>query len=281
MRRVWSNWIRVFAVYGLFAVACPALVAQEPQFDDLAKEMSDRLVKSKHFKVVVVDFVAAEEFKSPDQMADLGRRLADDFRAALLRQNHEIMTEDRTTTMERVRTRGLVIENLRSPATVTWLLGESGVDAWVSGEMSSGVGGLKVKTRAYQVGTNRPEYEFETSIPLTEELKTLIHEKPKSEFPSLARVGVNGVTYPACVYCPGPDYTAEAARSKLQGVVELEVTIDEAGQAKDIRVKVGLPYGLTQQAVDCVKKWRLRPSENPDGKPVAVRQTLEITFRMD
>lgn len=135
-------------------------------------------------------------------MEDLGRRLADDFRAALLRQNHEIVAEDRAAMMERVRTHDLVIENLRSPATVTWLLGESGVDAWVSGEMSIGAGGLEVKTRAYRVGFYFTEYESETSIPLTEELKALIHEKPKSDFPSLARRGVNGVSYPGCIYCP-------------------------------------------------------------------------------
>ena len=261
-------------------MTCPAVVAQEPQFDDLAKEMSERLVKSKQFKVVVVNFFPADEFKSADQMDELGRRLADDFRVALLRQNREIMTEDRAATMERVRTRGLVIENLRSLATVTWLLTESGVDAWISGEMSRGVGGLKVKTRAYQVGADVPEYEFETSIPLTEELKALIHEKPKSEFPSIARAGVDGLEYPACIYCPQPDYTAEAARRKLQGAVEMEITIDTSGQAQDIRVKVGLPYGLSQQAIDGVKKWRFRPALGADGKPVAVRLDVEITFQM-
>jgi TonB family protein len=271
---------KALAACFFFAASCPALIAQEPQFDDVAKELSAALVKSKQFKVVVVDFFAADEFKSADDMDDLGRRLGDDFRAALLRQNHEITTEDRATTMERMRAHGLILGNLRSPATLTWLLGDSGVDAWVSGELATGVGGLKVKTRAYRVGAYFPEYECETSIPLTEELKALIHEKPKSEFPSLARAGVNGVSYPDCIYCPRAGYDDEAVRHKVQGSVELEATIDEAGQAKDIRVKVGLPYGLTQQAVDAVKTWRFRPAQAPDGKPVEVRQTIEITFRM-
>jgi TonB family protein len=280
VKGICANSIRLFAAFCFFAMACPALAAQEPQFDDLAKEMSEGLVKSQQFKVAVTDFFAADEFNSADQMDDLGRRLADDFRAALLRQNHEIVAEDRATTMKRVREHDLVIENLRNPATVTWLFEKSGVDAWVSGELSSGVGGLKVTTRAYRVGANFPEYEFETSIPLTEELKALIHEKPKSEFPSVARAGVNGVGFPSCIYCPQADYDREAAVRKLQGTVELEVTIDEAGEAQDIRVKVGLPYGLTRQAIDAVKKWRFRPADGPDGKPVAVRQGIKVTFHL-
>lgn len=280
MKGTRSNSIRLFTAFFFFAMVCPALVAQEPQFDDLAKEMSDGLVKSKQFKVVVMDFWAADEFSSADQMDDLGRRLADDFRAALLRQNHGIVAEDRAKMMKRLREHGLVIENLRSPATITWLLDKSGVDAWVSGELSSGIGGLKVKTRAYRVGAYFPEYEFETSIPLTEELKALIHAKPKSEFPSVARGGVNGVGFPSCIYCPQAGYDPEAVVHKLQGTVELEVTVDESGEAKDIRVKVGLPYGLTQQAINSVQKWRFQPAKGPDGKPVAVRQGIEVTFHL-
>jgi TonB family protein len=280
VERILSTLIRVFAASCFFATACPALLAQEPQLDDLAKEMSAGLVTSKQLKVVVVDFFAVDAFRSADQTGDLGRRLAGDFRAALLRQNHEIVAEDRATTTERLRMHDLVIENLRSPSTVTWLLENSGVDAWISGELSSGIGGLKVKTRAYRVGAYFPEYEFETSLPLTEELKALLHEKPKSEFASLARAGVNGVSYPSCIHCPQAGYDHEALVHKLEGTVELEVTIEESGLAKDIRVKVGLPYGLTQQAIDSVEKWRFQPAEGPDGKLVAVRQEIEVTFHL-
>jgi TonB family protein len=88
------------------------------------------------------------------------------------------------------------------------------------------------------------------------------------------------VTYFSKFSSPQPDYTTDAAHHKLEGIVVLELTIDEDGQARDVRVKVGLPYGLTQQAIDTVTKWRFRPARDSDGKPAAVRQTVEVTFHI-
>jgi hypothetical protein len=93
-------------------------LAQEPQFDDLAKDMTDVLVKSRQYKVVVVDFFAVYAYKGPGEINDVGRKLADDFRVALLRLNHEIITEDRATMMDRLRAHDLVVANLTSPETV-------------------------------------------------------------------------------------------------------------------------------------------------------------------
>jgi TonB family protein len=276
-----TNLIRVSAAFLIAAIISPSLFAQEPQFDDLAKDMTHVLVKSKQHKVVVVDFFAADAYQTGDEMNDVGRKLADDFRAALLRRNHDIEVEDRAKMMDRLRKHDLIIENLRSPATVTWLLGDSHVDAWVSGDLSKDAEGLlKVRVQAYQVDKSFSEYEGETSIPITPELNALIGKKPPSEFPSMAIAGENGVTNPACLYCPAAQYTAEAARAKIQGEVELAITIDETGKAQDIRVNVGLPGGLTDQAVQAVKTWRFKPAVDAKGNPVAVREPLEVMFRL-
>jgi TonB family protein len=273
--------IRASAVFVCALTFCTPLLAQEPQFDDLAKDMTDALVKSKQYKVAVVDFLPADDYKTSGDMSDVGRKLADDFRAALLRRNHEIITEDRESMMYRLRTHGLTMENLRDTGAITWVFGDSGLDAWVAGELSGGVGGLKVKVKAYQVGKYFPEYEGETSIPFTAELKALVREKPPNDFPLIARPGENGVTYPACLYCPQASYSDEAVKAKIQGKVVLDVTIDETGKAKDIKVRAGLPAGLTEQAVEAVtKKWRLKPAVDAKGNPVAVRETLEITFHL-
>jgi hypothetical protein len=40
------------------------------------------------------------------------------------------------------------------------------------------------------------------------------------------------------------------------------------------------PGGLTAQAIEAVKKWRLSPATGPDGKPAAVRQIIEVTFKL-
>jgi TonB family protein len=274
------DFIRASAILICALVFCSPLAAQYPQFDDVAKEMTDALVKLKQYKVTVVDFVAADSYKTNGDMSDVGRKLADEFRAALLRRNHEIIAEDRESMVYRMHTHGLTIENLHDTSAITWLLGESGLDAWVGGELSSGMGGLKVQVKAYRLGAYFPEYEGETSIPFAPELKALTREKPPREFPSIARAGENGVTYPACLYCPQADYSAEALKAKVQGTVTLDLTIDETGKAKDIRVKAGLPGGLTEQAVEIVKSWRFKAATDAKGNPVAVRQGLEVRFRL-
>lgn len=275
-----TDFIRTLVVLFCALAFCSPLLAQEPQFDDLAKDMTDVLVKSKQHKVAVVDFFAADGSKTDGQMNDVGRKLADDFRAALLRRNHEIVSEDRATMMDRLRAHDLVVANLTSPATLTWMLRDSGLDAWVSGELSDDPAGLKVKVKAYRVGAYFAEYEGDTAIPFTPELKALVREPQPSEFPSLARAGLNGVTFPACLYCPQASYTREAVKGKVEGIVELEVTIDEAGKAKDFRVRVGLPGGLTESAVEAIKTWRFKPSVDAKGNPVAVRQIIQATFNM-
>jgi len=274
-----NDFIRTSVILICALAFCSPLLAQEPQFDDLAKDMTDVLVKSRRYKVVVVDFFAVDAYKGPGEINDVGRKLADDFRAALLRRNHEIITEDRATMMDRLRAHDLVVANLTSPATVTWMLGDSGLDAWVSGEISNDPAGLKVNVSAYRVGAYFPEFEGEISIPFTTELKALVREKPLRKFPSIARAGENGISYPACIYCPQAHYTGEAVKEKVEGTVELEATIDEAGKAKDIEVKVGLPGGLTESAVEAVTNWRFKPATGPEGKPVAIRQVVQVWFR--
>jgi TonB family protein len=273
--RVLSNCsIRLLTGFLALMYLSPQLMAQKAQIHGLAEQMSNVLLKSKQTKIVVLDFVGTEE------MDALGQELGNEFRDALVRESPKLSVEGRSQTIDRLLKSDLVIENLRSPATVSWLFGNTGIDAWVSGDMSTGIGGLKVTVQAYRVGAYFPMYTFESSIPLTDKLKSLIRERPKDEFPSLPRSGEKGFSYPACIYCLQPDYTADAVHHKLEGIVVLEVTINEEGQARDVRVKVGLPYGLTQQAVESVTKWRFRPARDSDGKPAAVRQTVEVTFHM-
>jgi TonB family protein len=62
--------------------------------------------------------------------------------------------------------------------------------------------------------------------------------------------------------------------------VILAVIVDENGKMKDIRVVKALPYGLSRQAILAAEKWTLQPATGPDGKPAAVRQFVEMVFRL-
>jgi periplasmic protein TonB len=78
-----------------------------------------------------------------------------------------------------------------------------------------------------------------------------------------------------------PDYTAETKKQGIQGVVELSVVVNDDGTVGEVKVTRSLDdkYGLDEQAVIAMKKWRFRPGTK-DGKPVAVRVTVEMSFKL-
>ena len=96
----------------------------------------------------------------------------------------------------------------------------------------------------------------------------------------IARPGLAGVTVPACVYCPNPDYTDEARAAKFNGTVILQVVVTAEGRAENISVVRKAGYGLEQNAMETVRKWRFRPAKGPDGNPVPTTVPIEVTFRI-
>ncbi len=83
-----------------------------------------------------------------------------------------------------------------------------------------------------------------------------------------------------CIKCPDPSYTPEARAHRLEGRVVLLATITEQGVAEQIGVLDALKDGLTNQAVEAVRNWRLKPAIGKDGKPMATRVPIEVTFRL-
>src|SRR5207249_2152849 len=90
------------------------------------------------------------------------------------------------------------------------------------------------------------------------------------------RAGVNGVGQPGCIYCPNPDYSDEARKTKYQGSVLLDVIVTADGRVIEPRVLKGPGLGLEEKAISAVKNWRMRPASGPNGKPVACRVNIEV-----
>jgi len=89
----------------------------------------------------------------------------------------------------------------------------------------------------------------------------------------------DGVSAPIPTYKPEPPYTKEAKAAKLQGTVVLSIVIGVDGAVTDAKVVQGFDKGLTQNAVDTVKIWKFKPATK-DGKPVACKVSVEISFRL-
>lgn len=96
----------------------------------------------------------------------------------------------------------------------------------------------------------------------------------------LPNAGSGGYGIPQCLYCPRADYSDEAMKVKIQGVVELLAIITADGRVTDVHVVKGLGYGLDENAVKAARTWRLRPALGPDGKPSAVREIIEMQFQL-
>ncbi len=95
-----------------------------------------------------------------------------------------------------------------------------------------------------------------------------------------AEIG-NGVTAPRLLRDVKPVYTREAIEAKIEGDVWLKVVVLPDGTVGRVEVVKSLDavHGLDDQAVAAARQWLFNPGTK-DGKPVAVRVMLELTFTL-
>jgi protein TonB len=96
-----------------------------------------------------------------------------------------------------------------------------------------------------------------------------------------ARPG-NGICPPRLIKEVKPNYTADAMRAKIQGVVTLEAVVLADGSVGPVRVTRSLDpnFGLDQEAERTVKLWRFEPGTNRLGERVPVLVEIEMTFTL-
>jgi TonB family protein len=88
-----------------------------------------------------------------------------------------------------------------------------------------------------------------------------------------------GILKPKITYREKAKYTEEARDNITHGTVLLNVVFGSNGSISDIKVVYGLPYGLTEKAIEAAVKIRFEPAIK-DGQPVNVRLNLEFKFQM-
>lgn len=75
-------------------------------------------------------------------------------------------------------------------------------------------------------------------------------------------------------------YPRRAEQAGIEGWVEVEFTVAETGEVKDIAVTAAKPPGIFEQAaIGALSKWRYRPVLR-DEKPVAQRARIRIRFTL-
>ena len=113
----------------------------------------------------------------------------------------------------------------------------------------------------------------------------------------------DGIRPPVVLRSVKPSYTQQARAARVQGVVIVKAVVLADGTVGDVTPGestvwpyLGTPardrssvtplspqevakLGLNRQAVEAAKQWTFKPGTK-DGKPVAVRVTLELTFAL-
>jgi TonB family protein len=91
----------------------------------------------------------------------------------------------------------------------------------------------------------------------------------------------NGVESPRLLRSVRPNYTAEAMRAKVQGVVRLEGVVMSDGTVGDVKITRSLDgvFGLDNEAIKAAKQFRFVPGTR-FGEPVAVLVSFEIEFTL-
>lgn len=75
-----------------------------------------------------------------------------------------------------------------------------------------------------------------------------------------------------------PKYPERARKKGISGRVELSLLISAAGAVQDARVLSATPVGIFEEAaLAAVRGWRFQPAMY-EGRPVAIRVTLPLSF---
>lgn len=102
----------------------------------------------------------------------------------------------------------------------------------------------------------------------------------KKDFPeAIDRINPPTVTEPRPVYTPEPEFSEFARKFGMQGTVVLKIIVDKTGAVVRPEIERPVGFGFDEQAVERVRTWKFRPAMR-DGKPVAVRMTIQVAFNL-
>jgi TonB family protein len=84
---------------------------------------------------------------------------------------------------------------------------------------------------------------------------------------------------PQVIYSPSPEFSEEARRKHIEGIVALRLTVSENGDVADAVVTQGLGYGLDEKALETVHRWKFKPALK-DGQPISTTVTVDVNFNL-
>jgi TonB family protein len=86
-------------------------------------------------------------------------------------------------------------------------------------------------------------------------------------------------TPPVATHWVEAEFSDQARRERFSGAVMISMIVNEEGMPTNLKVVRSVGHGLDEKALEAASQYRFKPALR-DGKPVAVRITMEISFRM-
>jgi TonB family protein len=261
----------------------------EAQLDSLASRVGEKIKKQYRdtslATVLVFDFTAMPLETS----SRLGTLLADRFSELLKDRGTGIEVIDRKVLKDYFKVTYTTVEDLNSNLLCLEFAKEMGATYIVRANLvEDGDRQLNVLVQILGYG---PGLFDDAQFLITKEMENMLSEPdvsfsrapdtipPEPGILVLGSNGLEGVSEPTCITCPDAKYTEAARAKKLNGTVALSAVITATGDVTSIYVVKPLPLGLTQRAIHTIKDWKLKPAMK-DGKPIAVRVDITVTFRL-
>ncbi len=89
----------------------------------------------------------------------------------------------------------------------------------------------------------------------------------------------HGASAPVPIRIVEPEYSEPARKARMSGSILVYAEIGPDGRPKNLHITRGMGMGLDEKALDAVAKWLFKPGLK-DGRPVTVRATFEVNFRL-
>jgi len=117
---------------------------------------------------------------------------------------------------------------------------------------------------------------------LDSEVKDLITSSAKLKPPpdGFYLAGMGGVGMPRCLKCPDPKFPEDERSKGIQGQVILQAVVGTDGLLSHVEVLKSPSASCSEAAIAAVREWQFDPASGPDGKPVAVRVPVQVSFRL-
>jgi len=92
------------------------------------------------------------------------------------------------------------------------------------------------------------------------------------------RIG-GGVSAPQVLFSVEPEFSEEARKAKIAGIVVVNVWVEPTGLPSHVHVVQGIGMGLNEKAMEAVKQYKFKPAME-NGKPVLSEVNIEVNFQI-